>query len=137
MPDAPVPVILRMIASPAACTAVLSRLSALCAEQGMTFAVIQEEAYWKIPDRKEVTLHLYACPTWNYGQWSKVYHTLFEQDFTLAWEEDESICLYTYPPSDAGAPWMQLFIPSACFWPKPSKDIRHGFFAGNERMKKE
>ena len=125
MPDTLVPVILRMIASPADCAAVQSRLSVLCGEQVMTYTVTQDEPYWKISDRREMTIHLYACPVWNYGRWSKVYHMLFGQNFTLEWEANESIHLFTYPPADSEAPWTELFIPSPCFWPKPSKDIRH------------
>ena len=125
MPDTHEPVLLRMIASPTDRTAILSRLSILCREQGMAYTVTQDEPYWKIPDRSEVTVRLCACPIWNYGQWSKVYHTLFEQDFTLEWGANESIHLFTYPPADSEVPWTELFIPSACFWPKPSKDIKH------------
>ena len=125
MPDTPISVILRMIASSAYSAAVLARLSILCKEQGMTYTVTQDETYWKIPDKREMTVHLCTCPTWNYGQWSKVYHDLFKQGFTLEWEADDAIHLFTYPPADSDAPWTELFIPSPCFWPKPSKDIKH------------
>ncbi len=91
----------------------------------MTYTVTQDESYRKLPERREVTVHLYDCPVWNYGQWSRVYHTLFGQEITLEWGADESIHLFTYPPAHSTAPWTELFIPSPCFWPKPSKDIKH------------
>ena len=43
MPDTQEPVLLRMIASPTDRTAIRSRLSILCREQGMAYTVTQDE----------------------------------------------------------------------------------------------
>ena len=125
MQDTPRRVSLHLIARPADREAVLSRLSALCEDLGLTCTVLQDSPYWKLPDRMDTYVELDGFPTQNYGAWREIYHYLFERDLTISWETEETICLYTYPPADSHDLWVDFRIPSACFWPKPSKDIRH------------
>ena len=118
-------VFLRMISRPEERETILSRLDELCQTHKMTCTVTQDEIYWKIPDRMETTVELFDCPTLNYGKWSQFYHGLFGCEFVIRWEPDEAICLYTDPSAPEESLWASLHIPSLCFWPKPSKDIRH------------
>ncbi len=115
----------RMIAPPAHRETVLGRLAALCEELEMACTVSKDEPYWKMPDRMETEATFGACPTWNYGRWSEVYRRLFGQELTIEWETGENILFFTYPPVGAEGIWVQFLIPSECFWPKPSRDIRH------------
>ncbi|MBQ9151025.1 MAG: hypothetical protein IJX72_02150 [Clostridia bacterium] len=125
MPKNPRCVTLRMIAHPADRDGVLTRLHTLCEEQGMVCDVSRDIPYWKIPNRMETVIEIEDCPTWNYGKWSQIYHDLFLQELTIEWESEGTIRFYTYPPADSEDMWIDFRIPSVCFWPKPSKDIRH------------
>ena len=125
MPETTRTVFLRMISRPEERETILSRLDELCQTHEMTCTVTQDEIYWKIPDRMETTVELFNCPTLNYGKWSQFYHGLFGCEFVIRWEPDEAICLYTDPSVQEESLWAYLHIPSPCFWPKPSKDIRH------------
>lgn len=125
MPETTRTVFLRMISRPEERETILSRLDELCQTHKMTCTVTQDEIYWKIPDRTETTVELFNCPTLNYGKWSQFYHGLFGCEFVIRWEPDEAICLYTDPSVPKESLWAYLHIPSPCFWPKPSKDIRH------------
>lgn len=73
----------------------------------------------------EIRVEAENCPTHNYGKWSEIYRYLFEREPTIEWTEGETIRFFTYPPADGEDAWIELLIPSACFWPKPSRDIRH------------
>ena len=118
-------VTLRLIARPADREGVLSRVAMLCQSCGMVYTVSEDVPYWKIPDRMDTHVELDGFPTQNYGKWSEIYRYLFERDLTISWETEETICFYTYPPVDSEDMWVDFRIPSPCFWPKPSKDIRH------------
>ena len=125
MPEATRTVFLRMISCPKEHEIILSRLNELCRIHEITYTITQDETYWKIPDRMETAIELLHCPTLNYGKWSQFYHSLFGCEFTIRWEPDEAICLCTDPSVPQESLWASLHIPSPCFWPKPSKDIRH------------
>ena len=125
MPEATRTVFLRMISRPKEHEIILSRLNELCRIHDMTYTITQDETYWKIPDRMETAIELLNCPTLNYGKWNLFFHGLFGCEFTIRWESDEAICLCTDPSAPQESLWAYLHIPSLCFWPKPSKDIRH------------
>ena len=118
-------VTMRVIAFPKDTAAVLNRVDQLCKQYAMNHTVLRQEPYWKMPEKFEMTLTFGDCPVWNYGKWGEVYRYLFGQMSTIEWNEGEDMRLFSYPPADSREMWVTLSIPSACFWPKPSKDIRH------------
>ena len=125
MPETTRTVFMRMISRPKEHEIILSRLNELCRIHEITYTVTQDETYRKIPDRMETAIEFLNCPTLNYGKWNRFYHSLFGCGFTIRWEPDEAICFHTDPSVPQESLRAYLHIPSPCFWPKPSKDIRH------------
>ncbi|MBE6652643.1 MAG: hypothetical protein E7610_04420 [Ruminococcaceae bacterium] len=118
-------VTVRMIAYPEPGQEILHRVEQMCRENAMTYEIRQNQAYWKIPEKVEITLMLGDSPTWNYGKWSEIFGSLFTRSMTIEWDGEEDVRLFSFPPVDSQEIWVEMNIPSACFWPKPSKDVRH------------
>ncbi len=119
-------VVMRIICNEKKATALLKRISNLCETNNFNSTVIQNEPYWKIEGRREILIEFDPIPVWNYGKWSEIYKYLFEQDFTIEWDTDESIDFCYYPsPEDSESYFVIFGIPSNCFFPKPSKSIIH------------
>ena len=119
-------VIMRIICNEKKTTDFLLRLSSFCETNKFKINEIQNEPYWKIEERREMLIEFGPVPIWNYGKWSEIYKYLFEQDFTIEWDTDESIDFCYYPsPEDSESYFVIFSIPSNCFFPKPSKGIIH------------
>ena len=102
------------------------RLKLFCERNNFEFRISQDEPYWKIDNLFETKIEIFPVPVWNYGKWSAAYKFLFEQDFTIEWEQNEDVSLCYYPAFDDFDSYFVIFyIPSNNFLPKPSKSIRH------------
>jgi hypothetical protein len=117
---------IRVIATERKKKELFERLKAFCEKNHFACRILQDEPYWKIENLFEIEIELSPAPIWNYGKWSAAYKFLFEQDFTIEWEQNEDISLCGYPAvDDCDAYFAILHIPSINFVPKPSKTIRH------------
>ena len=102
------------------------RLQIFCKENNFEPKFLKNESYWKIEGLFEIEIEMSPAPIWNYGAWSTAYRFLFEQEFTIKWEENEDISLCCYPAvDDFDSYFVIVYIPSRCFVPKPSKTIQH------------
>ena len=102
------------------------RLETFCQKNNFEFKFLQDEPYWKTDNLFEMKIELSPAPVWNYGKWCAAYKFLFEQDFTIEWEQNEDISLCYYPAlGDINSYFVIFYIPSRNFVPKPSKTIRH------------
>jgi len=119
-------VTIRVIANEQQRSEFFRRAESFSERNHLRLKILQDEPYWKIEGLFEIKVELHPAPVWNYGNWSEAFHFLFDERFTIEWEQNDDISLYHYPAYDDFESCFVIFcIPSSCFIPKPSKTIRH------------
>lgn len=114
---------MRVIAKAQTCKILFSRLEILCEKHGFTYAVIENEPYWKTDEKLELVLEFGPCPIFSYDEWSDIFHFLFRLDHIVEWDYNDDIDFgYCTEDEELDVNFVYFRIPEKCIFPKPKRE---------------